>query len=51
MHREHERGKHVTLQLLHLEYKAAHPEGLSYTQVLRCSASSWLYRRIMELRA
>src|SRR5204862_4868559 len=23
---------HVTLQLLHLEYKAVHPEGLSYTQ-------------------
>jgi transposase len=32
VHREHKRGKHVTLQLLHLEYKAAHPEGLSYTQ-------------------
>ena len=32
MHRERKRGKHVTLQLLHLEYKAVHPEGLSYTQ-------------------
>ena len=32
VHREHKRGKHVTLQLLHLEYKAVHPEGLSYTQ-------------------
>jgi transposase len=32
VHRERKRGKHVTLQLLHLEYKAAHPEGLSYTQ-------------------
>jgi transposase len=32
MHRQRKRGKHVTLQLLHLEYKAVHPEGLSYTQ-------------------
>src|SRR5882762_7951920 len=32
VHRQRKRGKHVTLQLLHLEYKAAHPEGLSYTQ-------------------
>lgn len=32
VHHEHKRGKHVTLQLLHLEYKAVHPEGLSYTQ-------------------
>jgi transposase len=32
VHRERKRGKHVTLQLLHLEYKAVHPDGLSYTQ-------------------
>jgi transposase len=32
VHREHKRGKHVTLQLLHLEYKAAHPDGWGYTQ-------------------
>jgi transposase len=32
VHREHKRGKHVTLQPLQLEYKAVHPEGLSYTQ-------------------
>src|SRR5579859_953017 len=32
VHRQRKRGKHVTLQLLHLEYKALHPEGLSYTQ-------------------
>ena len=32
MHREHKRGKHVTMQLLHLEYKAAHPDGWGYTQ-------------------
>ncbi len=32
VHRERKRGKHVTLQLLWLEYKQANPEGLSYTQ-------------------
>jgi transposase len=32
VHRQRKRGKHVTLQLLHLEYKAVHPQGLSYTQ-------------------
>src|SRR5258707_9476295 len=32
VHRQRKRGKHVTLQLLHLEYKEVHPEGLSYTQ-------------------
>src|SRR5947207_14104764 len=32
VHRQRKRGKHVTLQLLHLEYKTVHPEGLSYTQ-------------------
>src|SRR5260370_26934404 len=32
VHRQRKRGKHVTLQVLHLEYKAVHPEGLSYTQ-------------------
>jgi transposase len=32
VHRERKCRKHVTLQLLHLEYNAAHPEGLSYTQ-------------------
>jgi len=31
VHRDHKRGKHATLQLLHLEYRAAHPDGLSYT--------------------
>src|SRR3954454_3845171 len=37
VHREHKRGKHVTVQLLHLEYKAVHPDGLSYTQMFLCS--------------
>jgi len=32
VHRQRKRGKHVTLQLLWLEYKAANPAGLSYTQ-------------------
>src|SRR5260370_25346189 len=32
VHRQRKRGKHVTLQLLHLEYKAVHPEGMSYTK-------------------
>ena len=32
VHCQRKRGKHVTLQLLRLEYKAVHPEGLSCTQ-------------------
>jgi len=32
VHREQKRGKHVTLQLLHLEYTAIHPDGWSYAQ-------------------
>jgi hypothetical protein len=32
VHHDHKRGKHVTLQLLHLEHKTAHPDGLSYTE-------------------
>jgi transposase len=32
VHRERKKNKHVTLQLLHLEYKQAHPDGLGYTQ-------------------
>ena len=35
VHRERKRGKHVTLQLLHLEYKAAHPERPELYAVLR----------------
>jgi transposase len=33
VHHEHKRGKHVTLQLLHLEYKQAYPDGWGYTQL------------------
>ncbi len=32
VHREHKRGKDVTLQLLWLEYKQAHPDGWGYTR-------------------
>jgi DNA-binding response OmpR family regulator len=32
VHRERTRGKHVTLQLLWLEYKREHPDGWGYTQ-------------------
>jgi hypothetical protein len=40
VHREHKRGKHVTLQLLHFEYKQAHPDGLGYTQFCRLSCAA-----------
>src|ERR687884_2135421 len=49
VHREHKRGKHVTLQLLHLEYKAVHPDGLSYTQF--CSHyRRWLGQQDVVMR-
>src|SRR5690554_4269276 len=32
IHQELKKGKNVTLQLLWAEYKAAHPDGLQYTQ-------------------
>jgi transposase len=44
VHRQRKRGKHVTLQLLWLEYKAANPAGLSYTQFwvhYRTGAAWW----------
>ena len=49
VHREHKRGKHVTLQLLHLEYKAAHPDGWDYTQF--CTHyRRWLGRQDVVMR-
>src|SRR5438067_3612243 len=49
VHREHKRGKHVTLQLLHLEYKAAHPDGWGYTQF--CTHyRRWLGRQDVVMR-
>src|SRR4029450_1264692 len=49
VHREHKRGKHVTLQLLHLEYKAVHPDGLSYTQFC-VHYRRWRARRDVVIR-
>jgi transposase len=49
VHREHKRGKHVTLQLLHLEYKQAHPDGWGYTQFCR-HYHRWLGRQDVVMR-
>ena len=49
VHREHKRGKHVTLQLLWLEYKAAHPDGWGYTQFCR-HYHEWLGRQDVVMR-
>ena len=49
VHRERKQGKHVTLQLLHLEYKAAHPDGWGYTQF--CTHyRRWLGRQDVVMR-
>jgi transposase len=47
--REHKRDKHVTLQLLHLEYKQAHPDGWGYTQFCR-HYKRWLERQDVVMR-
>jgi transposase len=47
--REHKRGKHVTLQLLHLEYKQAHPDGWGYTQFCR-HYKQWLGHQDVVMR-
>lgn len=49
VHRERTRGKHVTLQLLWLEYKAAHPDGWAYTQFC-AHYHHWLGRQDVVLR-
>ncbi len=49
VHREHKRGKHVTLQLLHLEYKQAHPDGWGYTQFC-AHYHRWLGRQDVVMR-
>jgi transposase len=47
--REQKRGKHVTLQLLWLEYRQAHPDGWGYTQF--CTHyKRWLGRRDVVMR-
>ena len=49
VHREHKRGKHVTLQLLHLEYKQAYPDGWGYTQFC-AHYHRWLGRQDVVMR-
>lgn len=48
VHREHMRPS-VTLELLHLEYAAAHPDGYRYTQFCELYRR-WLARRRMSMR-
>jgi hypothetical protein len=45
VHRERKAGKHVTLQLLHLEHKQAHPGGLSELHPVLCASRRWLGRQ------
>ena len=49
VHRERKKNKHVTLQLLHLEYKQAHPDGLGYTQFC-AHYHRWLGRQDVVMR-
>jgi transposase len=49
VHRERKQGKHVTLQLLWLEYKQAHPEGWGYTQFC-AHYHRWLERQAVVMR-
>jgi transposase len=49
VHRERKRGKHVTLQLLWLEYRQVYPDGWGYTQF--CSHyHRWLERQDVVMR-
>jgi hypothetical protein len=49
VHRDHKRGKHVSLQQLHLESKTAHPDGLIYTQFC-VHYRRWLGRQDLVMR-
>ncbi|MPZ13491.1 MAG: IS21 family transposase [Chloroflexi bacterium] len=49
VHRERKQGKHVTLQLPHLEYKAVHPDGWGYTQFC-AHYHRWLGRQHVVMR-
>src|SRR5229473_1847208 len=49
VHRERKRGKHVTLQLLWLEYKQANPDGWGYTQFC-AHYHRWLGRQDVVMR-
>ena len=41
VHREMKRGRHLTLRLLWLEWKEAHPDGFGYSQFC-CHYKAWL---------
>jgi transposase len=49
VHRERKQGKHVTLQLLWLEYRQAHPDGWGYTQFC-AHYHRWLERQDVVMR-
>ena len=49
VHHEQKRGKHVTLQLLQLEYKQAYPDGWGYTQFC-AHYHRWLGRQDVVMR-
>src|SRR5947208_13925758 len=49
VHHERTRGKHVTLQLLWLEYKRDHPDGWGYTQFC-AHYHRWLGRQDVVMR-
>lgn len=49
VHRERTRGKHVTLQLLWLEYKQVHSDGWGYTQFC-AHYHRWLERQDVVMR-
>jgi transposase len=49
VHRERKQGKHVTLQLLWLEYKQAHPGGWGYTRFC-AHYHRWLGRQDVVMR-
>jgi transposase len=49
VHRERKQGKHVTLQLLWLEYRQTHPDGWAYTQFC-AHYHRWLERQDVVMR-
>ena len=49
VHRERKHGKHVTLQLLWLEYRQGHPDGWGYTQFC-IHYRRWLERQDVVMR-
>jgi len=49
VHRELKRGRHVTLQLLWLEYRQSHPEGWAYSQFCQ-HYRDWLGQQELVMR-